>query len=64
MDSLRQSIRSSLGEAYVVERELTGGMSCVFVAEGRALSRRVVLKVLHPQIAASVSVERFRREIL
>ncbi len=64
MDSLRESIRSSLGEAYVVERELTGGMSCVFVAEDRALSRRVVIKVLHPQLAASVSVERFRREIL
>lgn len=64
MDSLRDSVRASLGDAYVVERELTGGMSCVFVAHDRALDRRVVVKVLHPQLAASVSVERFRREIL
>jgi serine/threonine-protein kinase len=57
-------MRAELGEAYVIERELEGGMSCVFVAEDRDLSRRVVIKVLHPHLAASVSVERFRREIL
>lgn len=57
-------MRAELGDAYVIERELDGGMSCVFVAEDRDLARRVVIKVLHPQLAASVSVERFRREIL
>ena len=57
-------MRAELGDAYVIERELDGGMSCVFVAEDRDLARRVVIKVLHPHLAASVSVERFRREIL
>lgn len=55
---------AELGDAYIIERELDGGMSCVFVAEDRELARRVVIKVLHPHLAASVSVERFRREIL
>ena len=57
-------MRAELGDAYVIERELDGGMSCVFVARDRDLARRVVIKVLHPHLAASVSVERFRREIL
>lgn len=38
-------------------------MSRVFVAEERALGRRVVIKVLPSDVAASVSIERFRREI-
>ena len=62
--SIRETIGAELGDAYVIERELDGGMSCVFVARDRELERRVVIKVLHPHLAASVSVERFRREIL
>ena len=62
--SIRDILRAELGDAYVIERELDGGMSCVFVAEDRDLERRVVIKVLHPHLAAAVSVERFRREIL
>ena len=38
-------------------------MSRVFVADETALGRKVVVKVLHPELAAAVSVERFRREI-
>ena len=38
-------------------------MSRVFVAAERALQRRVVVKVLPPELAAGVNVERFRREI-
>ena len=39
-------------------------MSRVFVAEEKALNRKVVIKVLSPQLAAAVSVERFQREIM
>ena len=38
-------------------------MSRVFVAHEVALGRRVVVKVLLPELAAGVSVDRFRREI-
>src|SRR5688572_10334702 len=38
-------------------------MSRVFVALDTGLQRRVVVKVLLPELAAGVSVERFRREI-
>lgn len=38
-------------------------MSRVFEAEETGLGRRIVLKVLPPDLAAGVSVERFRREI-
>lgn len=62
---LRERLQTSLGTAYTIERELGGGgMSRVFVAEETALGRRVVVKVLAPELAASVNVERFRREIL
>ena len=61
---MRESLQTSLGSAYTVERELGGGgMSRVFVAEEIALGRRVVVKVLAPEMAASVSIERFKREI-
>ncbi|MFN2604216.1 MAG: protein kinase, partial [Gemmatimonadaceae bacterium] len=50
--------------AYTLERELGGGgMSRVFVAEDTTLERKVVIKVLPPELAAAVNVERFKREI-
>ena len=62
--NLHDSLQVALSSAYTLERELGGGgMSRVFVAEERALRRRVVVKVLSPDLAAGVSVERFRREI-
>ncbi|HSA56240.1 MAG TPA: serine/threonine-protein kinase [Gemmatimonadaceae bacterium] len=57
-------LRAALGDAYELDRELTGsGMSRVFVATERALDRKVVIKVLPPELAAGVNRERFRREI-
>src|SRR5689334_15235338 len=38
-------------------------MSRVFVAEDKALERPVVIKVLHPELAAGVNVDRFKREV-
>jgi serine/threonine protein kinase/tetratricopeptide (TPR) repeat protein len=48
----------------VLERELGGGgMSRVFVAMETALGRKVVIKVFPPELAAALSIDRFRREI-
>jgi len=61
---LREQLQATLGRGYTLERELAGaGMSRVFVAEERALSRRVVVKILPPDMARDVSLERFHREI-
>lgn len=61
---LRQQLQSTLGSAYVLERELGGGgMSRVFLAEEVSLGRQVVVKVLPPELAATVNIDRFRREI-
>lgn len=63
-DTLRETLRESLEPAFVLERELEGGgMSRVFVATERRLQRRVVVKVLPPELAGAVSLERFQREI-
>jgi len=61
---LRARLQVALGSAYEIERELGGGgMSRVFVARETALGRKVVIKVLPPELAASVNADRFRREI-
>jgi serine/threonine-protein kinase len=61
---LRDQLQTTLGDAYTLERELGGGgMSRVFLASEAALGRRVVVKVLSPDLAAGVSAERFVREI-
>ncbi len=64
MSDLRSQLQAALGTAYSVERELGGGgMRRVFVALDRSLGRRVVVKVLPPDLWIGVDVERFRREI-
>ena len=61
---LRDQLQHTLGTAYTLERELGGGgMSRVYVAHDTALGRRVVVKVLAPELAAGVNTDRFRREI-
>jgi predicted Ser/Thr protein kinase len=57
-------IKASFAAGYDLERELLGGgMSRVFLASERALNRKVVIKVLPPELAAGVNRERFRREV-
>jgi eukaryotic-like serine/threonine-protein kinase len=61
---LVQRLQQALGDAYHVELELGGGgMSRVFVATETALGRKVVLKVLPPELGAGLNIDRFRREI-
>jgi serine/threonine-protein kinase len=62
---LREQLAAALGDSYALETELGGGgMSRVFLAHETALGRRVAIKVLSPDLAAGVSGDRFRREIL
>src|SRR6185503_19532387 len=64
MGDLRTQLQAALGDAYTLERELSGGgMSRVFVASDATLRRSIVVKVLPPELAADVSVARFQREI-
>ncbi|HEX6251268.1 MAG TPA: protein kinase, partial [Gemmatimonadaceae bacterium] len=64
MSSLTERLQNALGDSYTVVRELGGGgMSRVFVAEELELGRKVVVKVLPPEMAAGVNADRFRREI-
>jgi eukaryotic-like serine/threonine-protein kinase len=56
-------VREELGSRYTVDREVgRGGAARVFAARDPA-GRPVALKVLHPQLAASVAADRFLREI-
>ena len=61
---LQDQLQGALSGSYTLDRELGGGgMSRVFLAHEVALGRRVVVKVLPPEMAAGVNIERFRREI-
>jgi tRNA A-37 threonylcarbamoyl transferase component Bud32/TolB-like protein len=61
---LRSQLQTTLGDAYILERELGGGgMSRVFSAEEVRLKRKVVVKVLSPELAQGISIDRFEREI-
>ncbi len=62
--TLRDPLQRALGDAYELERELTGGgMSTLFLAHDRLLDRRVVIKVLPRERSEGLSLERFRAEI-
>jgi len=64
VNDLRTRLQALLDDEYTIERELGGGgMSRVFVATERKLGRRVVIKVLSPELAATLSTGRFEREI-
>ncbi len=62
---LRAELQETLGTAYTLERELGGGgMARLFLATENALGRPVVVKVLGSDQAASISADRFTREIM
>jgi tRNA A-37 threonylcarbamoyl transferase component Bud32/tetratricopeptide (TPR) repeat protein len=64
MAELRSQVQQALSGSYTLGNELGGGgMSRVFAATETALGRRVVVKVLPPEMAEGLSVERFKREI-
>jgi tRNA A-37 threonylcarbamoyl transferase component Bud32/tetratricopeptide (TPR) repeat protein len=61
---LRDRVQAMLGPRYVVGPELEGGgMSRLFLADEVALGRRIVVKLLPPELAIDLDADRFRREI-
>jgi len=61
---LLDKLQASLGDRYEVERELgSGGMAIVYLARDLKHDRSVALKVMRPELAASLGGERFLREI-
>src|SRR6478735_7816208 len=57
-------LRDALAGSYVLDRELgRGGMSSVFLAQDLKHDRWVAIKVLHPELAASMGPDRFLQEI-
>ncbi|HJR17201.1 MAG TPA: serine/threonine-protein kinase, partial [Gemmatimonadales bacterium] len=64
MTSAVRAIADAFEDRYQVERELGhGGMATVYLARDLKLHRSVALKVLRPELAASLGPERFLREI-
>ncbi|HEX5004223.1 MAG TPA: protein kinase, partial [Gemmatimonadales bacterium] len=54
----------ALSERYRLIREIgQGGMAVVYLADDLKHSRQVAVKVLRPDVAASIGTERFEREI-
>jgi serine/threonine protein kinase/Tfp pilus assembly protein PilF len=59
-----ERLRKALSQSYTVDRELgRGGMATVYLAQDIKHDRVVALKVLHPDLAASLGPDRFLREI-
>ncbi len=64
MTDLQAQLQAGLAGQYALERELgRGGMATVFLAQDLKHKRPVALKVLLPELAASLGAERFHREI-
>src|SRR6185503_12051167 len=64
MPELRDQLVRALADRYTIEREIgAGGMATVYLARDLKHDRHVALKVLDPDLAAVMGVERFLAEI-
>ena len=60
----RDSLTGLFGQRFSVQREIgRGGMATVYLAQDHKHDRLVAIKVLRAELAATVSAERFLREI-
>jgi Tol biopolymer transport system component len=62
--TLTSPVANALRDRYLLERELgSGGMAIVYLAEDIKHRRKVAVKVLRAELAATMGPERFLREI-
>src|SRR5438874_11546454 len=64
LTSLLARLQAAVADHYSVACEIgRGGMATVYRGDDLKLERRVAIKLLHPQLATGLGVERFLREI-
>ncbi len=64
MSDIPPRLAAALTDRYRLERELgAGGMATVYLAEDLRHHRKVAVKVLRPELAATLGPERFAKEI-
>ena len=64
MTEFEERLTAALADHYAVERKLgEGGMAVVYLARDLKHDRPVAIKILHPDLAASIGADRFLREI-
>jgi len=64
MNEPLEALRAALEGRYVVERLIgQGGMATVYLAQDPRHDRPIAIKVLRPELAASLGADRFLREI-
>ena len=62
--AMREALAEQLSDRYTIDRELgRGGMASVWLAHDIRHDRPVAIKVLHPEVAGAIGVDRFVREI-
>ena len=60
----RDELTTELAGRYAIERELgRGGMASVWLGRDLRIDRPVALKILHPELASAIGVDRFAREV-
>src|SRR5688572_7254737 len=64
MGDVPTALRDALADRYRIDAEIgRGGMATVYGADDLRHDRRVAIKVLRPELVASLGTERFLREI-
>ncbi|UCC85210.1 MAG: protein kinase, partial [Gemmatimonadota bacterium] len=64
MEDQLDHLRTALADRYTIGREIgSGGMASVYLAEDLKHRRKVAVKVLRPELAATLGADRFVREI-